>query len=186
VVASDVMDEIAATVRGYSGASYISLGLTRSASWGRQSNEAIYYDGTSYENSEGVGVQVPSDADDARASFSFPLPTPAPREPLPQGGLALLVPARAYDGGDWSRGSKLTPRQVPPHAILSRADAERLGVAMGEVVRIESARGAIELPATVDAGLAAGFVLVPMVRGAGVGALVTGGATAVSVTKVEG
>ena len=186
VVASDVMDEISATVPGYAGASYTSLGLTRSGSWGRQANEPIYYDGTSYANSEGVGVQVPAAADDPRASFSIAVPARQPRQDAAPGSLTLITPPRAYDGGGWARGSKLLPRQVPPHAILSLADAQRLGVAMGERVRIESAAGAVELPATVDAGLAEGLVLVPAVSGAALGAVVTGGQTKVAVVKVEG
>ena len=183
-VASDVMDEIAATVRGYAGARYTSLGLTRSANWGRDSNDAVYYDGTSYANSEGVGVQIPAEADDARASFTLSLRAPAPRLPDGDGRLTLLTPTRAYDGGRWAAGSKLQPRQVPPHAILSTADAQRLGVAMGERVRIESSAGAVELPVTVDRGLAAGLVLVPAVHGASLGGVVTGGQTLVAVRKV--
>ncbi|HWQ15744.1 MAG TPA: NADH-quinone oxidoreductase subunit NuoG [Roseiflexaceae bacterium] len=185
VVASDVMDEISASVRGYAGTSYLSFDLTRSAAWGRQSNEPIYYDGTSYANSEGVGVQIPASADDPRASFALSLRGPATRAPDSDRPFMLLAPARAYDGGNWVRGSKLLPRQVPPHAILSRADAARLGVALGERVKIMSSSGALELPVTVDAGLAAGLVLVPAVRGAQLGAIVTGGQTAVAVQKVE-
>jgi NADH-quinone oxidoreductase subunit G len=180
------MDEISATVRGYTGATYTSLGLTRSAAWGRQANESVYYDGTSYENGEGIGVQVPADTEDGRVSYTAALRGPALQAPLAPGEMTLLAPARAYDGGGWARGSKLLPRQTPPHAILSRADAERLGVGMGERVRITSAAGAIELQATVDAGLAEGLVLVPAVSGSELAAVVTGGQTRVSVIKITG
>jgi NADH-quinone oxidoreductase subunit G len=185
VVASDVMDEVRASVRGYAGAGYTSLGLTRAAGWGRQSNEPVYYDGTSYTNDEGVGVQVPAAADDARASFTLSLRGPATRATDPERPFVLLAPARAYDGGGWARGSKLLPRQVPPHVILSRADAERLGVAQGERVRLASSAGALELPAAVDAGLAEGVILAPAVRGAQLGAVVMGGQTRVAIEKVE-
>ncbi|MEN9938890.1 MAG: hypothetical protein RLZZ387_5469 [Chloroflexota bacterium] len=186
VVSSDVMDDITSSVRGYAGASYTSLGLTRSSGWGRQANESVYYDGTSYENSEGIGIQTPADADDARAGLTLTVRQPAPRQPENAGQLTLVAPARAYDGGRWSTGSKLLPRQVPPHAILSTADAQRLGVAMGERVRLTSAAGIVELQATVDSGLTEGLVLVPAVSGAPVGAVVTGGQTRVTVEKVEG
>jgi NADH-quinone oxidoreductase subunit G len=185
VVASDVMDAIVASVKGYAGASYTSLGLTQNAGWGRQANEAVYYDGTSYENSEGIGVQTPAEAEDNRASFTLSLRAPAPRLPASNGQLMLLAPVRAYDGELWSSGSKLTPRQVPPHAILSIADAGRLGVAIGERVRLESSAGAVELLAVIDSGLAEGLVLVPAVHGAGLASLLTGGQTSVTVSKMS-
>jgi NADH-quinone oxidoreductase subunit G len=184
VVASDIAEEIGRTVRGYSGAAYSSLELTRK-SWGRRSNEAFYYDGTSYENTEGVGVQIPATADDPKSTFAILSPilnVPAADERFP---LTLLTPTRAYSGGEWMRGSKLLNRVAPSHAILSIADAQRLGVGMGENVRIESADGALELPATIDAGLQAGLVLVPDVAGTVLASILTGPQTRVSVTKIE-
>jgi len=185
VVSSDIAEEIARTVRGYSGATYMSLELTRK-SWGRRSNEDFYYDGTSYENSEGVGVQIPAAADDAKSTFpvAFPAPTLPASDDRYQ--LTLLTPTRAYDGGWWMRGSKLLNRSVPAHVILSKADAQRLGVAMGEPVRIESAAGALELQATIDAGLAPGLVLAPDVEGVALASILTGPQTRVTVSKVEG
>jgi NADH-quinone oxidoreductase subunit G len=184
VVASDIADEIGRTVRGYNGATYTSLELTRK-SWGRQSNEAFYYDGTSYENSEGLGVQIPALAEDPKSTFIIPLPAlnlPATDDRFP---LTLLTPTRAYDGGEWMRGSKLLNRVAPSHAILSVADAQRLGVGMGEKVRIESAAGALELQATIDAGLNAGLVLAPDVAGSALASILTGPQTRVAVTKIE-
>jgi NADH-quinone oxidoreductase subunit G len=183
LVSSDIADEISSTVRGYAGTSYTSLELTKK-SWGRQPNEAFYYDGTSYENTEGIGVQLPALADDGKSTFtvaSRELSAPATSDSYP---LTLLTPARAYDGGEWMRDSKLLSRAVPPHAILSMADARRLGVAMGETVRITSAAGALDLPATIDAGLNEGLVLVPAVRGADLASVVTGGQTRVSISKL--
>jgi anaerobic selenocysteine-containing dehydrogenase len=50
-----------------------------------------------------------------------------------------------------------------PHCALhlSPQDAERLGVAEGEGVRIRTRRGAVELPAAVDARLQPGHVWIP-------------------------
>jgi len=45
-------------------------------------------------------------------------------------------------------------------AELSAPDAEELGIADGDMVRIESARGAIEAPARVN-GIRKGVVFVP-------------------------
>jgi NADH-quinone oxidoreductase subunit G len=184
VVSSDISDEIGRTVRGYSGATYTSLELS-GKSWGRRSNEAFYYDGTSYENSEGLGVQIPAAADDPKSTFSIPLPTlnlPAADDRF---SLTLLTPTRAYDGGEWMRGSRLLNRVAPAHAILSVADAQRLGIGMGEKVRLESALGALELQATIDAGLNAGLVLAPDVAGSALASILTGPQTRVAVTKIE-
>jgi NADH-quinone oxidoreductase subunit G len=185
VVASDIAEEIGRTVRGYNKANYSSLELTRK-SWGRQSNEAFYYDGTSYENSEGVGVQIPATAEDTKSTFEVSLPVPiAPSLGEERFPLTLLTPTRAYDGGEWMRGSKLLNRVAPSHAILSIADAQRLGVGMGEKVRIESAVGALELQATIDAGLNAGLVLAPDVAGTALAGILTGPQTRINVTKIE-
>ena len=50
-----------------------------------------------------------------------------------------------------------------PHCELnlSVADAERLGIADGDRVRVETRRGAIELPAAVDTKLTAGHLWMP-------------------------
>jgi NADH-quinone oxidoreductase subunit G len=185
VVSSDIAEEISKTVRGYSGAAYMSLELSRK-SWGRRSNEDFYYDGTSYENSEGVGVQIPALADDAKSMFTIKLPAPSLPAANDRYQLTLLTPTRAYDGGWWMRGSKLLNRSVPAHVILSKADAQRLGVAMGETVRLESAAGALELRATIDAGLASGLLLAPDVDGAALATILTGPQTRVAVNKIEG
>jgi NADH-quinone oxidoreductase subunit G len=183
VVSSDIAEEISATVRGYAGTTYTSLELTKK-SWGRRPNEAYYYDGTSYENSEGVGIQLPSLADDAKSVFTISLREPAAPGASSSYPLTMLMPARAYDGGEWMRGSKLLARAVPAHAIISVADAQRLGVGIGEVVRVTSAAGSLDLPAMIDAGLAEGLVLVPAVRGADLSVIASGPQTRVSISKL--
>jgi NADH-quinone oxidoreductase subunit G len=184
VISSDIADEIGRTVRGYAAATYTSLELTRK-SWGRQSNEDFYYDGTSYENTEGVGVQIPAAADDAKTTFPITFRAPAAPAADDRFPLTLLTPTRAYDGGEWMRGSKLLNRTAPAHVILSVADAQRLGVGMGQKVRIESAAGALDLPATIDAGLNAGLALAPDVEGAALASILTGPQTRVAVSKAE-
>jgi NADH-quinone oxidoreductase subunit G len=185
VTASDVADEIAQVVSGYAGTSYTSLDLTRK-SWGRQPNEAFYYDGTSYENSEGIGVQLASLADNASSKFTLAfrdLESQAADERYP---IALMAAPRAYSGGEWARGSMLQSHTPPAHIILSLADARTLGVGMGEQVQVISAAGTITLPAQVDAGLAEGLALLPLVRGAEAPGLLAGGVTRVAVSKDDG
>ncbi|NOK61397.1 MAG: NADH dehydrogenase (quinone) subunit G [Chloroflexi bacterium AL-W] len=185
IVPSDVAEEISRTITGYTRTNYTSLELTKK-SWGRQTNEAFYYDGTSYENTEGVGVALPTRADESRGMLSFVSQEPtAPLTPDQQYPLVLMTPTRLYGGGEWLRGSKLASRVPPAHAILNRIDAEKLGVALGEKVRIESKSGTLELPIQIDAGLAEGLVLVPSVQGAEAAQIATGPQTRVAVRKVE-
>lgn len=184
VVSSDIADDISRTVPGYGKTSYTSLELTRK-SWGRQPNEAVYYDGTSYENSEGLGEQIATTAEDNKSQLPVTWREPELTNEPDGFPMTLLAPVRAYDNGEWSRGSKLLPRQVPPHAILSVADAERLGVNIGDTVEIQSPAGAVVLRAQIDAKQAAGLVLVPAVRGASLGALLSGTTTNVQVRKAE-
>lgn len=183
LVASDVADEIAASVRGYAGTTYASLGLTRAAQWGRQPNDTVYYDGTSYANAEGVGVQLAAEADQAKTVFALAARIPEPVTVDESWPFLLLAAPRAYDGGDWARESKLQPRMVPPHIILNAEDAAALGVALGEQVRLISAAGSIDLPAQIDRGLARGIILLPDVRGATAGSIQTGPQTRVRIER---
>ncbi len=106
VTSSDVADEISRVVPGYAGTNYTSLELTRK-SWGRQPNEPFYYDGTSYENTEGVGVQLPALADDGKTSFTISFREPQAAATDDQYPLTLMTAARHYNGGEWARDSKL-------------------------------------------------------------------------------
>jgi predicted molibdopterin-dependent oxidoreductase YjgC len=131
-----------------------------------------------------VGVQLASLADDGRSSFSVTYREAAVSEAQGDYSMTLLTPVRAYDSGEWMRESKLLKRAVPAHAIISMADAQRLGVGIGEVVRVTSVAGSLDLPAMIDAGLAEGLVLVPAVRGADLSGIATGTATRISLSKV--
>ncbi|HEU5090057.1 MAG TPA: NADH-quinone oxidoreductase subunit NuoG [Roseiflexaceae bacterium] len=182
-VAEDVIDAIAASVPAYRGADADTL-TQRSGTWGRQLNESIYYDGTSYENIEGVGVQLASGAEDGKSALQVGLAAPAAAS-REANTLVLMGVPRAYDGGDWARGSKLAPRMVPPHIIVSMADAERLGLAIGGMATVQSSGGAVTLPIQIDLAVPQGTVLVPIVHGANLGALATGAITDVSITRSE-
>lgn len=183
VVTSDVSDDIAASNARFAGISYTSLGLT-AKSWGRQANEQFYYDGTSYTNTEGNGVQLASAADDANAPLMLSVVAPTSYETKGEFTMLMQVPVRAYDHGDWSIGSKLASRQIPPHVIVSVADAQRWGIAAGEEVLLTSPVGSALIRAQVDSGLAAGQVLLPLVANAPIG-LALGAYTRVSVRRAE-
>lgn len=181
---ADVAAEIAERVPGYKGITYQALESTGGGgSWGRQWNDAIFYDGTNYTNSEGVGIQYPAAAEGGRLNFSLaPL-----RAPASEGERAMLLFAQplAYDGDPLLRGSKLLTHVPAPYVAISRADAERQNIHPGDRVRLSSSAGAIEMVARVVADLPPGVIVVPAnLPATGIAAVQTGPRTRVTLAKV--
>jgi NADH-quinone oxidoreductase subunit G len=184
ITVDDVAAEIAERVPGYAGITYAALAATgKPGAWGRQVNEAIYYDGTSYENTEGVGLQYPSAVERARGTVDL-----APRAATPPAGerpTLLLAQPLAYDGDALLRGSKLETHVPGAYAALSTHDAEKLNIHAGDRVRLVSDAGETVLPARVVIDLPAGVVLVPAnIGGTGLVNVQTGPQTRVNVVKV--
>lgn len=63
----------------------------------------------------------------------------------------------SYNTGVQSGGYR-SPNRLGETIDVSPADAERLGIADGEVVRVTSRRGSVDAPARIDANLRAGLV----------------------------
>ncbi len=159
LLAADVAAEIAAQVPGYRGMTYAALAATGSSGpWGRQFDDAIYYDGTSYANTEGVGLVLPSLAAKGTPSLTLTgavTPVDADRP------LLLLEQVLAYDGDRHLRGSKLQSLIQSAYVAISAVDAARLNIHSGDRVRISSASGELVLPARVLADLPRGIILLP-------------------------
>ena len=130
-------------------------------------------------------MQLASLADGGKSGFTLAFREPEQAQLDERYPIALMAAPRAYSGGEWARGSKLLAHVPPAHVILSMADAQRLGIGMGEQVQIEAPGGTITLPAQIDAGLAEGLALLPTVRGAEAPALLGGTVTRVAINKAE-
>jgi len=182
-VTSDVTDEVSQSNARYAGITYTSLDLSIN-SWGRQANESVYYDGTSYTNSEGNGVQLKTVADDSAAALSLVYSPPVEFEPKGEFGLLMQSPVRAYNGGTWSIDSKLGSRQVAAHVLISPADASRWNISAGDQITVASPVGSSTIPAQIDKNIAAGHVLMPDVAGAPVH-LALGAYTRVAIRRAE-
>ncbi|MFV9506600.1 MAG: NADH-quinone oxidoreductase subunit NuoG [Oscillochloridaceae bacterium umkhey_bin13] len=158
--AGEVATEIAARVPGYAGITYDALAATGTpGEWGRQPDEAVFYDGTSYTNSEGIGLTLPALIEVSKANLGMaprPVPTPSSERPL-----VLLSQPLAYDGNDLLRGSLLTRQVAQPFIAISQSDADKLNIRPGDQVRLDSAAGELLAPARVVADLPAGVVMVP-------------------------
>jgi NADH-quinone oxidoreductase subunit G len=188
VTAAEVGAEIAECVPGYQGITHTALKKTgRRGTWGRQTNEAIYYDGTNYENTEGVGLQWPARVEDPQASVSLkPLPDTAPAHDE-QYPYTLLVQSLLYDGDPLLIDSRLLKHVPDAYVGLSRADAQKLDIRKGMRVRVSSSAGALELPARPMRELEEGSVLIPAnLPGAPLATLQTGPRTRVAISKIEG
>ena len=161
VTAADVAAEIAERVLGYAGVTHTRLAATgKPGTWGRQVNEAVYYDGTNYENIEGVGLPLASLIELPKASINLAPPRLAAAL-SGEGSLLLLAQPLAYDGDPLLRGSKLESHLPTAYVAISTADAERQNIHAGDRVRLVSAVGELELPARVVVDLPQGVVLVP-------------------------
>ncbi len=85
----------------------------------------LYYGGTTYENKQGLGVQLP--LSDAGASLlSWPQVTDFK---LPKLGAIAFPITRLYDGGSTLRAAEMLQQRIgEPYVVLSPEDAARLKV----------------------------------------------------------
>jgi NADH-quinone oxidoreductase subunit G len=181
--------EMAERVPGYQGITHSSLAKTgQRGTWGRQINEAIYYDGTNYENTEGVGIQYPAPSENLDPKSKFSL-KPLPYEELVTNEkypFVLLVQRLLYDDDALLRDSRLLNHIPAPFVALNRADAQKLEIAKGDTVRVSSAAGALDLPARLTGEVPEGSVLVPAhLSEAPLTTLQTGPRTRVAVSKID-
>ncbi|NTW00409.1 MAG: NADH-quinone oxidoreductase subunit NuoG [Oscillochloris sp.] len=183
--AGEVAAEIAERVPGYAGITHATLAATGNAgAWGRQQNEAIFYDGTNYENTEGVGIQYPALSESSKVPFSL-APRPTPSAAATERPLLLLSQPLAYDGDPLLRDSKLEAHVPAAYVALSLVDAERQQIRSGDVVRVISSVGEVCLPARVVADLPQGVIIAPAnLPGIELAAVQTGPRTYVSLAKV--
>ncbi len=181
---AEIAAEIAERVPGYAGITYAALAATGQPeqNWGRQPDEAVYYDGTSYTNSEGIGLQLPALVEGGKLALSL---TPRPLIP-PAGERPLLLLTMPLAYGDALLRGSLLERQLPqPSVAVSQTDAEHLKLTPGDMVRIESSAGELSLPARVVDDLPAGVVVIPAEQpGFSPSVVLSGPRTRVSLAKI--
>jgi NADH-quinone oxidoreductase subunit G len=119
----------------------------------------LYYGGTSYENTQGLGVQLESARDGASPAW----PEVADFK-LPRLGLMAFPITRLYDQGTALSPSKLLHARIgEPYLLLNEADAGRLKIGEGAMVRVTfSASGqSVIVQARLDAELPERVALAP-------------------------
>ncbi len=121
----------------------------------------MYYGGTSYENKQGLGIQLTPAAQQGKLpSLTWPEDVTLPA--AGSTGLVAVPVTVLYDRGQMVTSSTLLQAHIPAlFIVLNPEDAPRFNLQAG--VLAEVSLGADEFRAIVrlDASLAAGFVLVP-------------------------
>lgn len=166
--ASLVMARIAGEVGGYAGATYPELAKVK-PQWPIMGRADLYYGGTSYENRQGLGVQLSSAVADGRWAYdpaSLPVPAPA-APPAPQPGELWLVPVtRLYDSGRTVAPSAILRQRIAQPALwLHPATASALHLAAESQVSIVLEGKEYRLPVRLDDALPPSVALVPRSTG---------------------
>jgi len=119
----------------------------------------LYYGGTTYENSQGLGVQLPLSGE--TPSLSWPQ---VAEFKLPKLGLMAFPVTRLYDQGTTLLPSQLLEDRIgEPYVVLNAEDAGRLKIQDGGMVRmvISGSGHSVVVPARLDEELPERVVLVP-------------------------
>lgn len=149
--------EIAKTVPAYAGLDYGELAKV-DKQWPEVGGRDLYYGGTSYDNEQGLGVQLKSGVE-----CGMTLTPHEVRSPVSVlNGLMLIPTTLLYDRGATFLPSLLMhPRVPPPHVVLNPADAARLGIADGDAVALSFDGANVVVTARVSERAPEGAALMP-------------------------
>jgi NADH-quinone oxidoreductase subunit G len=158
-----VMARIAASLPDYAGITYQTLAHVEEQ-WPIVGREDMYYGGTTYQNNQGLGVQLQPAAQRGQApSLSWIQPPVLPE--MPPGLLAVPV-TRLYDRGTTLLPAPVLQQRLPqPYVVMNPQDAATLhdgttipgGVRASVIIDGVAATMAVH----IDEGVPQGIVLVP-------------------------
>jgi len=145
--ASLVMDRLADSVKTFAGFSYRILAETNDQ-WPIVGRGDLYYGGTTYENRQGLGVQL-------ALNSPVPIPSIAGEFLRPDEDQWLAVPVtHLYDRGITVTTSELLQAHIGEATVLLAPEmAGKLGVAAGEQVNVNGFRARVRIDATVPASV---------------------------------
>jgi NADH-quinone oxidoreductase subunit G len=158
-----VMNQICREVPDYAELTYQKLAEVVEQ-WPIVGRHDLYYGGTSYENSQGLGVQIEPAAQ--RGESISPVEV-APVTPHDTGADLIAVPVtRLYDNSRMVLPSQiLSPRLNEPFMTLHPDDARRLKAADGMTVQLSLNGSTSPVRIRLDETLPAGFAIVPRSMG---------------------
>lgn len=165
-----VMGNIASQVPDYHEITYAKLAEVKEQ-WPIVGRMDLYYGGTTYENSQGLGFQLtPAAQRGESVSLGWVKP---PEARTPEDGLLAVPVTRLYDRAQTSLPSLILHARIPEaYVVLNPADATRAGIAGGERVVLmpggEHSRPSSNIPeavARLSEDVPPGIVLVPRSMG---------------------
>ena len=157
-----VMAQIAAKAPGFAGVTYQKLAEVKEQ-WPIVGRGDLYYGGTTYENSQGLGVQLPL----ARAKTGD---TPVLAWPVvsdfkpPKLGMTAFPITRLYDQGTTLSPSEILQARIgEPYVVLNAGDAARMKIQSGAMVRlvIAATQSSYVVRAALDETLPERILLAP-------------------------
>ena len=124
----------------------------------------VYYGGTAYQNTGGLGVQVATAADRGEVVSAGTVELAAAPK-VGKGKFLLLPTTRLYNRERVFQPSVdhlMHPRVADPFVEISEADAKSLKIRNGDIVEISAADGpVVEVVARVSGGVPAGTLVLP-------------------------
>jgi NADH-quinone oxidoreductase subunit G len=158
VLPAKVFAQIAAGSEVYKDVDYGKLAEV-AEQWPIIGRQDVYYGGTTYDNTQGLGVKLSNAAERGQSpvlSFEAPQDRPAA-----DGMLAVPI-TKLYDrGGMITKSALLQNRLESAQVVLSPEDAEKLGLEMGKAAKITLNGVKATVTTHIDNSVPQGTVLVP-------------------------
>jgi NADH-quinone oxidoreductase subunit G len=156
---SKVMLRLAGSFKGYDGISYTSLSQVEEQ-YPIVGRDDLYYGGATYENLQGLGVQLTPGV-----LRGEPLPLGWQELPVTQmagDGLLAVPVTRLYDRGQTLMPSGLLHQRIPqPYVAINPADGKRYRIPDGAAVEVRSLNSISLVTLKRDPGVPEGTLLVP-------------------------
>ncbi len=158
--AAAVMLEITQNVPEFEGMRYKALAKVERQFPDVGGND-LYYGGTAYQNTGGLGIQIPTVADKgektAMSQVKLPKPVKAGR------GKLLIVPTTLLYNRqrNFLPSTLVHPRVLAPYAEINEVDAKKLGIEKDDVVEVKTDHVAVRVKAHVNGSAPKGTIVLP-------------------------
>ncbi len=158
--AAAVMQEITRDIASFEGCTYRELAWVE-RQYPEIGREDMYYGGTAYQNTGGLGVQIKTDADNGTVPAAAEVTLP--QIPSLSDGQWVVIPTTQLYNREsvFAPSAFMEPRIMMPYAELNSADAERLSIASGDVIEVTAGGTSVRVKAYVNGRAPAGSVLLP-------------------------
>lgn len=159
-----VMEELTALIEEYSEVSYKKISSV-AEQWPPVGGPDLYYGGTSYENSQGLGYQLPSAAERGQ-QVSLEVVSLSTAEKGSESELVAVPVTILYDRGRTMMPAVVLQHRIPEsYAVIHPQTAAPLGVVDGMEVILSLSERQVAVTAQLDETIPQGVVLIPRSMG---------------------